>query len=312
MRVPSKKARHPMKLCAMTMVYQDHWALAQWYAHFSALLGAQNLYIVVHGPDDTVAARCPGANIWHIPRDDLTKFDKRRTVMLNHFASGLSLHYDRVIRTDADELVCFDPAFFSSLGDVFAQHKEALALFALGVNIMEMPDDAPYDEARAIGAQRRNVWFSGHYSKAISASAEAELWRHGAKILDRPLRSVPFAMPQGLYLVHLKFAHLAQTARADAVRRAVANPEDGATEGLPGDAWKFAQDDTRKLLGEHYARAQVEWETARDEAYAEISTTPKRFRKTGLIKARSLKYPHRADIPDWMADQLAPLPAPKT
>ena len=40
-----------MKICALTMVYRDYWALRQWYRHYGDLVGAQNLYIVAHGPD---------------------------------------------------------------------------------------------------------------------------------------------------------------------------------------------------------------------------------------------------------------------
>lgn len=290
------------------MVYQDYWAITQWYRHFEPMLGAENLFVVVHGPDDVIATLCPNANILHVPRDDLTKFDRRRSVLLSGIASGLRALYTHVIQTDADELICYDPDLYDSLSAALAAGGHAPALFALGANLMQMPDDADYDESKPLGAQRRSVWFSGHYSKAFVTSGHADLWRHGVKVLDQPLRSFDFTMPRGLFLMHLKFANLKATQSANTVREAVANPADGNDRGLPGDAWKFARDDTRKLLDEHYAREAVDWDSAEAQAYTEISQHPRRMPKIGLIKAKSFKWPVRAELPDRLAQQLAPIP----
>ena len=297
-----------MTTCALTMVYRDYWALSQWYAHYGDMLGADRLYIVVHGPDDSVAARCPGANIIHIPREDLTRFDRKRAQLLNSIAQGLRTVYRHVIQTDADELICFDPALYASLPAALDETAIMPALFALGMNLMEMPEDRPIDPARPLGQQRRSVWLSGHYSKAFVTSGQADLMRHGVKVRDRPFREFEFVMPKGVYLVHLKFANLAATRASDDVRQNVATPKDGRDEGLPGDAWKYAPEDTRKLLAEHYARQPTDWDRAEAQAYPEICETHRRIRKVGVIKSRSLKWDTRPDIPDWMAAQLAPLP----
>ena len=67
-----------MKICAVTMVYRDHWALSQWYRHHARLLGVENLYVVAHGADPEIARLCPGASVITIPRDDLSSFDRTR------------------------------------------------------------------------------------------------------------------------------------------------------------------------------------------------------------------------------------------
>ena len=99
-----------MKICAITMVYKDYWALSQWYVHYGRLVGYDNLFIVAHGRDAQIAKLCPLASIVTVPRDTLDGFDRRRGQMLNSFQDGLALSYDWVIRTDADELICFDPS----------------------------------------------------------------------------------------------------------------------------------------------------------------------------------------------------------
>ena len=159
-----------MKLCALTMVYRDYWALTQWYRHYAALLGPENLYVVIHGADDSIKNICPNANLIHVPRDDFTKFDKRRANLLNGIANGLRAMFDWVIRVDADELICFDPARYSSLQDMFEQSGGPPALFALGLNLVEMPDDTDFDTDIPMRVQRSSAAFSGHYSKAFATS----------------------------------------------------------------------------------------------------------------------------------------------
>ena len=72
-----------MKICAITMVYRDYWALSQWYAHYGKHLGPQNLFVIAHGPDPEIARLCPQASVIAIPRDGFAHFDKSRSRMLN-------------------------------------------------------------------------------------------------------------------------------------------------------------------------------------------------------------------------------------
>ena len=65
-----------MKICAITMVYRDYWALSQWYAHYGRLVGFDNLYVVAHGADPEIAQICPRASVITVPRDSLEGFVK--------------------------------------------------------------------------------------------------------------------------------------------------------------------------------------------------------------------------------------------
>lgn len=107
-----------MKVCVITMVYRDHWVLAQWYAHYGRMAGHENPYVVSHGYDAAVQKICPRASVITIPRDDLAHFDLERSHLLNAFQNGLGRPFDWVIRTDVDELVCLDPDIAPTLADL--------------------------------------------------------------------------------------------------------------------------------------------------------------------------------------------------
>jgi hypothetical protein len=121
-----------MKICALTMVYRDHWALSQWYMHYGRLLGFENLYVIAHGRDDEISEICPNAKVVTIPRDNLDRFDGVRSEILNEFQISLTQTYDWIIRTDADELVCLDPNHYSSFQALFSK-RWGPAVFALGL-----------------------------------------------------------------------------------------------------------------------------------------------------------------------------------
>lgn len=278
-----------MKLCALTMVYRDYWALGQWYRHFGALLGPENLYVIAHGPDPDIARLCPGASVWSIPRGDLGGFDRTRGRMLNGFSDGLLQLYDWVIRTDVDELICTEPGL--RLHDVLAA-QDAPALFALGLNVIELPGDPPL---RAnVFESRRNAVFTGHYSKAFAVRAPVALMRHGVQVRPRRALRFPFVMPEGLYLAHLKYANRAALEAANLHRMEIAR---GAGKGLPGAAWR----DAEAQAAETYARVQAlpmqPWEMARVDAHARLSGDPLRDVKDGLVRARKPRFRTRTMLP---------------
>ena len=170
-----------MKVCAITMVYRDYWALAQWIRHYSKHLGIENLYVVAHGPDDKVNEIAKGANIWTIPRDTLEGFDKRRNKMLNQFQSGLLQFYDWVVRTDTDELVCLDPTQYGSISNLLNETTED-AVFSIGLNVFEQADDDEMSADVSVFESRTVAVISGNYSKAWAVRTDAPLMRHGGKL----------------------------------------------------------------------------------------------------------------------------------
>ncbi|MBO9449168.1 glycosyltransferase family 2 protein [Tropicibacter sp. R16_0] len=286
-----------MKICAITMVYRDYWALSQWYAHYGRHLGHENLYIVSHGPDPEIARLCPQASVITIPRDGFAHFDAMRNRMLNDFQRGLVEVYDWVIRTDADELICLAPEHHSSFHDLLSR-QDANAVFALGLNVAEHPDDPELKDGELALAKRRSAMFSGHYSKAWVVRKRVGLMRHGIEVRPRFAARHPFVMPRGVYLAHLKFANTQALSAANRIRREIAN---STGSGLPGAAWKDPASENRKFFDMMDALPHQDWSQAETAAYELLSQDPVRDTNKGLIRARSIKGQVKTTLPQWFA-----------
>ena len=285
-----------MRICALTMVYQDYWAISQWYTHYARHLGAENLFIIAHGRDDKIAELCPNAHVIVAPREDLTKFDQRRGRMLNAVQDELGDIFDWVLRTDADELICVDPTRFGSLAEMLGS-TTAPAVFALGLNLFELEGDTELITAQPALNARANAVFSGHYSKAFAVRDRIALMRHGVKIAKADAPHFPFELPFGVYLVHLKFANRAALAIANQHRMEIAS---GSVRGLPGTAWKHADQDANQFFSDTIEKPILDWAAGSKEAYKMIGREPGvSYLKDGLIRARSLKFPFRTVLPDW-------------
>lgn len=284
-----------MKICAITMVYRDHWALSQWYAHYARHLGAQNLYVISHGEDPAIATICPQASIITIPREDLDNFDLMRGRMLNSFQAGLSEIYDWIIRTDADELICLDPAKHGSFAEFFAK-QTANAVFALGLNIAETGQDAEMRPGMRALEHRSLAMFSSHYSKAWAVRRRLGLRRHGVEVRPRFTNSYPFEVPAGVYLAHLKFANSRALAQSDKHRSDVAAR---CTEGAPGWAWRNPSLETRKFFERMRRLPLMEWADAEPKALAHVNAEPIRDPEIGVIRVRDIPIKIATRLPGW-------------
>ena len=277
------------------MVYRDHWALSQWYMHYARQLGAENLYILAHGRDDKISKICPDANVITIPRVNLDRFDFSRAEILNEFQVSLTDTYDWVILTDADELICLDPDYFPSFEALFSL-RWGPAIFALGLEIAEQTDDEPVDMGTAVLTKRSAAIFSGHYSKAWAVQGITKLVRHGVKVGKRRAHRTKFSLPEGVYLVHLKYADLNALTHANTHRIEVAQAKGMA---MPGAAWRNPKRADKKFFDKFQSFPLQPWEQARTYAYDEISTDPIRELDTGIVRARSLRFQHTTTLPSW-------------
>ncbi|MFZ7094153.1 glycosyltransferase family 2 protein [Primorskyibacter sp. 2E233] len=282
-----------MKICALTMVYRDYWALSHWYAHHGTQIGPEHLFVVAHGADPRIQDICPRASIITIPRDGFENFDRNRAALLNGIHAGLSQVYDWVIRTDADELVCFDPVYFSSIHQVIESIDDNPVLTALGFDLVEMSEDPELTGAPVL-SERRNIAFSGHYSKAIASRRAIDFLLHGVRVAPRRLESFPFVMPRGLYLAHLKYANRSALDEANAIRMEVGGMD---APGVPGAGWKDADADAAQFQESFQAKKWIEWERAEQEAYDALSIKPARIERSSVVKTRALKMPFRTELP---------------
>ena len=286
-----------MNICAITMVYKDYWALSQWYAHYGRMLGFDNLYIVAHGADAKVASLCPRATVITVPRETLEGFDRRRGQVLNSFADGLAVSFDWVIRTDADELICYDPALYTSLHAVL-ETASAKSMFALGLNVAETLEDDVLAAGQMALGHRRTAVFSGHYSKAWVTKRGTGLWRHGIWVGPKRIETAVFDLPRGVYLMHLKYANIDALETANQHRTDVGNMPG---RGLPGAAWKEAEQTAARFYARLAGFRDETWEVARDHAYATISADPVRDTKENVLRAKSTVFKQRVTLPEWVA-----------
>jgi hypothetical protein len=279
------------------MVYRDHWALSQWYMHYGRQLGAENLYILAHGRDDEISNICPEANVITIPRDDLNRFDLSRGEILNEFQISLTEQYDWVIRTDADELICLDPVHYPSFEALFSK-RWGPAIFALGIEIAEQLGDSPVAMDTPVLSKRAAAIFSGHYSKAWAVDSITRLVRHGVEVGKRRAHRVNYAIPEGVYLVHIKYADLYALTRANAHRIEVANAKGTS---MPGAAWLDPDKADEKFFRKFATFPKIAWEDARQQAHETINADPIRELDTGIVRARSHRFQNTTTLPDWFS-----------
>jgi len=282
-----------MKIAALNMVHRDHWALSRWYAHHAAHFGPENLFIVAHGADPLIQEICPKASVLTIARDGFDDFDKKRGAVLDGIHAGLSAVYDWVVRTDADELICYDPDQYGSLAEAIIGDHGAPVVTALGFDLVEMPGDASIAEGPVFG-QRRHIAFSGHYSKAVASRRAIDFSLHGVRVAARRLAGFPFEMPRGLFLAHLKYANTAALEDASKVRMQVGN---SGGHGLPGAGWQAAEADSAAFKAAFADKPVLPWEKAETKAHATLSIKPARLERHNVVKARALKLPFRTQIP---------------
>ncbi|MEP5155219.1 glycosyltransferase family 2 protein, partial [Planktotalea sp.] len=262
-------------------------------------LGFENLFVVSHGADPKIAELCPKASVITIPRDTLEFFDRNRANLLNGIHAGLSNVYDWIIRTDADELICYDPDLYPDLPSAISANAEAPVLTALGFELFESNADTALTEQPTF-SQRTNIAFSGHYSKAVAARRAIDFSLHGIRVAPRKLESYPFTMPKGFYLAHLKFANSDALHASNDVRMQVANSEG---DGLPGAGWGKADEDTIKLCRTFWDKPEKTWHAAEEHAFDTLSIKPTRKPQNNLIKTRALKLNYRTTLPEKFARQ---------
>tara|TARA_R110002110_G_scaffold122611_1_gene298918 strand:- start:673 stop:1542 length:870 start_codon:yes stop_codon:yes gene_type:complete len=285
-----------MKICAITMVYRDYWALSQWYAHYSRHLGSENLFIVAHGHDPRISELCPRASVITVPRDDLSGFDRMRGQLLNSIQDGLGVAYDWIIRTDTDELIYIDPVHHGSFDGLFSKQRSATALFALGLNIAEVDGEPELNRGDAVMSKRQHAVFTGHYSKAWAVKRGVPLVRHGIEVASDKLLVARLILPRGVYMAHLKYANLGALADVNIDRIKIAS---GSARGLPGKAWSDAHQDGQKFYKRFAGLPDWDWDSALKVAFDEINDNPVRDKAQNVLRAKSVNFPFRTTLPEW-------------
>ncbi len=187
-----------MRVAALTMVYDEAEYLPVWLRHHAAQLGIGACHVIDHGSGDgsvaAALAEFPGMGVIRLPRTPHD--DAKRAELVADVTAGLLRYYDAVIYADVDELVV--PARAHTLSALESGDLPEIG-YAVGLNLLQMPEERALDMRRAVGGQRRFAWFASALCKPVLARRRP-VWAPGFHSAD--------AAPEfgALYLVHLRYA----------------------------------------------------------------------------------------------------------
>lgn len=184
---------------AFTIVQNESLFLPIWLGYYSRYFEATDLYVLDHNSDDgSTAAAASRSHVIRVHRD--RSFDHGwLNATVSRFQAFLLQSYERVLFTEADEIVAADPAHYEGLDDYIARCRQPLAR-CTGFEVVHYPEEEPpLQWQQPVLAQRRFWHASRLYSKPLLASTPTA-WVHGFHdSTDMPdLRPDP-----GLFLVHL-------------------------------------------------------------------------------------------------------------
>lgn len=187
--------------CALTMVRDDLFFLKHWLRHYGGTFGRENCYIVNHGRGEAVARLAEGCEIIGIPGEMGANFDAKRWRLLNNIAHGLRGYYTHVVVGDVDELVVTDPAQGDDLLGFLRRTPPRRVLTPVGLELVHLPQEEPAPAAERLIGPRRHVRLAPDYSKPCILSTGVKIARGGHFTQANRLET-----PEGLYLLHLKYA----------------------------------------------------------------------------------------------------------
>lgn len=190
--------------CALTHVRHEEFFLAKWIAHYGALFGRENLYVVIDGDDWEPSVDLDGITtevITDAPRRRIRN-DRFMAKEMSGRANRLRKRYDHVIRGDVDEYVVIDPDSGLDWPEALKELTEAGYIFALGLDVVQGAGETePLDRAAPILGQRRRGFIADRYTKPFVISRWNN-WAGGAhRLLNRPV-----VMSHHFVLCHMALA----------------------------------------------------------------------------------------------------------
>jgi hypothetical protein len=161
---------NPLKIAAITMVWNEALFLPLWLEYYGRQLGRDNLFVIDNDSDDgTTSNLYPSSRI----RYERTQFDDvERAKFVSNFANFIRRNYDAVIVADCDEFLVPDPSIYTSLGDYVAR-TPGDALASIGLNVHHVLGlEAALDSRKPIFSQRRHVQFVSPMCKPLITRTE--------------------------------------------------------------------------------------------------------------------------------------------
>ncbi len=174
-----------------------------WHRYYAAQFGAKALHVLTYPGFAKDFADCELGGIVELSDGYL---DEMRAKAISGYAAFLLEFNDVVIRVDADEFVVPDLRRFASLADYLARTKLPYVT-ALGLDVIQRPDEAPLDLARPILIEQRNYAYANTSLNKTCMTRLPLRWSPGFHACTVP--------PQfdGCFLIHLKRADVEQQMR---------------------------------------------------------------------------------------------------
>lgn len=246
--------------CALTHVRHESFFLAKWIAHYGAIVGRQNLFVVIDGDDWEPDVDLTGISVEVVtgaPRQRIRN-DRWIAKELSVRANALRKRYAHVIRGDVDEYVVIDPDCGLDWTDAFGELGDQGYIFAMGVDMVQSSTEtAPLDRAAPILGQRRQGFVADRYSKPFVISRWNN-WAGGAhRLLNRDVR-----LSRHFFLFHMALAD-----------RDIAQ-ERLAARGGRTQHTSFVEHQTMRLEAVGTAADPIDWTEALALAHAQFPVEP--------------------------------------
>ncbi|MEQ8365963.1 MAG: glycosyltransferase family 2 protein [Roseicyclus sp.] len=190
--------------CALTHVRHESFFLEKWIRHYGAIVGHDNLYVVIDGDDWEPDVDLTGVHteiLLDAPRRRI-KNDRFMAKAMSQHANKLRKRYQYVIRGDCDEYVVIDPEAGLDWPTALEELGEVGYVFALGIDVVQdRSERVPVDRDAPLLGQRQFGYVADRYTKPFVISRWNN-WAGGAhRLLNRPVR-----MSEHFVLFHMALA----------------------------------------------------------------------------------------------------------
>ena len=189
----------PLKVAAITMIYNEPEYLPIWLKYYSSQLGYQNCFVLDHGSDDDCTRDISCGGVFHLPRTP--QDENKRVDTISNIVNSLLNYYDVVIYSDVDEIIVPNPSVFGGIADFCASMSDPV-ITAVGLNVHHLVDVEPeLDLSKPILLQRHWVRFVSPMCKPIITRVPIR-WGRGFHSSNHPL------VFGDIYLFHLRYFDL--------------------------------------------------------------------------------------------------------
>jgi len=191
------------RIAALTIAYNEFVLLPLWVPYYAKHFGAENLFVIDQGSDETYNLTLPpGINIIRVPRDVFDNWLIMRLVAtMQRF---LLESYDSVLYTDSDEFVCGSPEALGgrSFRQFLLELEQPIGI-CRGYDLHHNVDREPsYDNSCPVLRQRRLIRYQPMMDKPVISRFPLN-WVPGFHTAREGGARIP-----GLYMLHLRWFDL--------------------------------------------------------------------------------------------------------